>query len=103
MSLILKTKFEYSNFFKVLQTDQLKKHKIIVYSNPFLQWILKVIRWLLIRIPSKKFIIKCFGGLLLVNKFEVLNQLKKGQIFGNGNKTIRSFSRNNQGNFDITE
>ena len=53
--------------------------------------------------PNKKFIIKCFGGLLLVNKFEGLNQLKKGQIFGNGNKTIRSFSRNNQGNFDITE
>jgi hypothetical protein len=48
---------EYSNFYKILQTDQLKKHKIIIYSNPFLQWMLKVIRWFLIRIPNKKYII----------------------------------------------
>jgi hypothetical protein len=48
---------EYSNFFKILRTDQLKKHKIIIYSNPFLQWMLKIIRWVLIRIPSKKIMI----------------------------------------------
>jgi methionyl-tRNA formyltransferase len=53
--------------------------------------------------PNRKFIIKCFGGLLLVNKFEGLNKLMVGHIFGNGIEIKRTFSRNNQGDFDIIE
>jgi hypothetical protein len=48
---------EYSKFFNILQTDELKKNKIIIYSNPLLKIVLKVIRWLLIRIPNTKLMI----------------------------------------------
>jgi hypothetical protein len=48
---------EYSNFFRSLKTQELKKHKIIIYSNPILHWMLKIIRWLLIRIPNNKIMI----------------------------------------------
>jgi hypothetical protein len=48
---------EYSNYFKILQTNELKKHNIFIYANPYFRWMLKIIRWLLIRIPNNKFLI----------------------------------------------
>jgi methionyl-tRNA formyltransferase len=53
--------------------------------------------------PNGKFVTKCFGGLLLVNKFETSHHPIKGQILSNGPGLKRTFPRNNQGNFDIIE
>jgi UDP-4-amino-4-deoxy-L-arabinose formyltransferase/UDP-glucuronic acid dehydrogenase (UDP-4-keto-hexauronic acid decarboxylating) len=52
---------------------------------------------------SGKFLVKCFGGLLLVNTYDAPFSVKKGMQFGNNGHKIKHFERNNLGFFDIFE
>ena len=52
--------------------------------------------------PNKKFLVKCNGGLLLINDYLVKNgPIKTGMIFNNGNQEIKNFKRNRFGYFDL--
>lgn len=51
--------------------------------------------------PHEKILVKCFGGLLLVTKYEAEAILKRGEVLNNYQLTIKFFERNPQGNFDI--
>jgi UDP-4-amino-4-deoxy-L-arabinose formyltransferase/UDP-glucuronic acid dehydrogenase (UDP-4-keto-hexauronic acid decarboxylating) len=50
-----------------------------------------------------KFLVKCFGGLLLVNAFESEIALKQGMQFHNNGLEIKHFERNPLGYFDLEE
>lgn len=52
---------------------------------------------------SGKFLVKCFGGLLLVNASEADFPVEKGMRFGNNDLEIKYFERNELGFFDIPE
>ncbi len=49
------------------------------------------------------FLVKCFGGLLLVTEYESNASIEKGVKLGNGDCEIRRFPRNPQGFFDLPE
>ena len=48
-----------------------------------------------------KFLVKCFGGLLLVNHYSTGIAIKKGDTFGNNGLIIKQFERNSLGFFDV--
>lgn len=50
---------------------------------------------------SGKFLVKCFGGLLLVNAYDAGVPVERGMRFGNNNLEIRQFDRNHLGYFDL--
>lgn len=50
-----------------------------------------------------KFLLKCIGGLLLVNQYEAPFEVKEGMILDQGGRTIREFGRNPQGGHDLPE
>ncbi|MCW5921961.1 MAG: hypothetical protein KIS77_06460 [Saprospiraceae bacterium] len=52
---------------------------------------------------SGKFLVKCYGGLLLVNACETDAILKPGMRFHNNGLEVRQFERNSLGYFDIEE
>ncbi len=52
---------------------------------------------------SGKFLVKCFGGLLLVNAYDAGFAPARGMQFGNNNLEIRQFERNHQGFFDLNQ
>ena len=52
--------------------------------------------------PGGKFLIKCNGGLLLINEWETeSNTIHVGKIFNNGGRIIKEFKRNRFGFFDL--
>lgn len=50
---------------------------------------------------NEKFLVKGFGGLLLVNDYEYSGKLKKGMRFGNGGMEIKQFELNPFGYHDV--
>lgn len=50
---------------------------------------------------SGKFLVKCFGGLLLVNAFDADFAIQKGMSFGNNGLPVKQFERNPLGFFDV--
>jgi methionyl-tRNA formyltransferase len=48
-----------------------------------------------------KFLVKCFGGLLLVNSYDTGIEINPGQKFGNNGLIIKQFERNSLGFFDV--
>jgi methionyl-tRNA formyltransferase len=52
---------------------------------------------------SGKFLVKCFGGLLLVTAHEAGFSVQKGMRFGNNGLEIKCFERNRLGFFDLEE
>lgn len=52
---------------------------------------------------SGKFLVKCFGGLLLVNDYDAPVAIERGMPFHNGGLEVRSFDRNRLGFFDLPE
>ena len=52
---------------------------------------------------SGKFLVKCFGGLLLVNAFEADFRVERGMQFHNNHLPLRHFDRNAHGFFDLPE
>lgn len=52
---------------------------------------------------SGKFLVKCFGGLLLVNSFETEADIRKGSEFHNNDLEIKHFERSPLGYFDLEE
>ncbi|MDA9991801.1 formyltransferase family protein [Candidatus Marinimicrobia bacterium] len=54
--------------------------------------------------PNGKFLVKCSGGLLLVNDYQMKNDyIKTGKTFNNGNKDFTFFKKNKFGFFDLEE
>jgi methionyl-tRNA formyltransferase len=53
--------------------------------------------------PDKKFLVKCFGGLLLINEYTTDAEIAEGDCFGNGGRELRYFRRNQHGFFDVEE
>jgi methionyl-tRNA formyltransferase len=52
---------------------------------------------------DKKFLVKCYGGLLLINSFESVYIPKKDDVFNNNGHIINYFRTNKFGNYDIEE
>lgn len=52
---------------------------------------------------SGKFLVKCYGGLLLINAFEAAFELKKGMQFHSNGLLTKRFERNDLGYFDLPE
>ena len=52
---------------------------------------------------SGKFLVKCFGGLLLVNAYDAPFVVERGMCFGNNGLTVSPFERNRLGFFDLPE
>ncbi|TNE53601.1 MAG: hypothetical protein EP344_14880 [Bacteroidetes bacterium] len=52
---------------------------------------------------SGKFLVKCFGGLLLVNDYEAPFTPERGMRFGNNGQEVKHFDRNTLGFFDLPE
>ncbi len=50
---------------------------------------------------SGKFLVKCFGGLLLVNAHEANFPIQKGVVFSNNGLAVKYFERNPLGFFDV--
>jgi len=50
-----------------------------------------------------KFLVKCFGGLLLVNAWEAEFTVQRGMQFHNNGLQVKHFERNGQGYFDLPE
>lgn len=50
-----------------------------------------------------KFLVKCYGGLLLVNDFEAGFPVQQGMQFHNNGHPPKHFTRNETGNFDLPE
>lgn len=50
-----------------------------------------------------KFLVKCFGGLLLIDTYEAGFQPEKGMLFNNNEMDKKQFERNTLGYFDIAE
>ena len=53
--------------------------------------------------PNGKFVVKCYGGLLLVHEYTSDVQVGTGDRFGNGTEEIRRFPQNGEGGFDLIE
>lgn len=53
--------------------------------------------------PNNKFLLKCYGGLLYVSKYECEQIPKRNDFINNGIMIHNNFPRNEQGNFDIIE
>jgi methionyl-tRNA formyltransferase len=54
--------------------------------------------------PSGKFLVKCYGGLLLVNDYQIKNDvIRVGKIFNNGGRNISYFKTNKFGYYDLEE
>lgn len=53
--------------------------------------------------PNGKFLVKCYGGLLLVHEFEGKASPEKGEILNQGLEEKKVFPRNAFGGFDIYE
>lgn len=51
--------------------------------------------------PGGKFLIKCFGGLLLVNEYETKADIAEGIILHTNGITLKEFPRNKRGFFDV--
>jgi len=52
--------------------------------------------------PNRKFLVKCNGGLLLVNEYEGEDLIiKPGRIFKNYKQKIRKFKKNKEGYYDL--
>ena len=51
--------------------------------------------------PGGKFLVMCFGGLLLVNEYASEAVIKEGMKFTNGGRTLKKFERNRHGFFDL--
>jgi len=49
-----------------------------------------------------KFLVKCYGGLLLVHQYEAGCPIEAGQCFHNNGWAHRNFPRNAAGNFDLS-
>lgn len=52
---------------------------------------------------SGKFLVRCFGGLLLVNDYAADFAIERGMRFQNNGLEIKQFDRNEQGYFDVME
>lgn len=52
-------------------------------------------------LENDKFLVKCFGGLLLVNKYKSTYKIHKGDKFGNNNMEIFKFQLNTERGYDI--
>ena len=52
---------------------------------------------------SGKFLVKCYGGLLLVNDFKADFEVRRGMQFHNNNQPLKHFDRNALGYFDMPE
>lgn len=52
---------------------------------------------------DKKFLVKGYGGLLLINNYESNYIPKKGDLLTNNNESIKVFKTNRHGNFDVEE
>ena len=52
---------------------------------------------------SGKFLVKCFGGVLLINAYEAGFTVHRGMRFDNNGLTIKHFERNPLGFFDLYE
>lgn len=50
-----------------------------------------------------KFLVRCYGGLLLISEYETKALIKKGSRFHNNNLTLKVFPRNDLGFFDVEE
>ena len=50
-----------------------------------------------------KFLVKCFGGLLLVTDFQTSVKIRRGMEFHNNEQEIKYFERNKLGFFDVEE
>ncbi len=50
---------------------------------------------------SGKFLVKCFGGLLLANAYDADFTVQKGMCFDNGGLSVKYFDRNPLGFFDV--
>lgn len=50
-----------------------------------------------------KFLVKCFGGLLLVHRYEAGFTPEPGMAFHNNGLAVKRFDRNPQGTFDLAE
>ena len=54
--------------------------------------------------PNKKFLVKCSGGLLLVNDYTIYDgTIKKGEVLNVGNEEIHYFKTNKYGYYDLEE
>ena len=51
--------------------------------------------------PGGKFLVKCFGGLLLVNEYDSDAPIAEGSVFDNGGHSLNYFDRNQFGFFDL--
>ena len=51
--------------------------------------------------PGGKFLVMCFGGLILVNEYVSEIQIREGTQFTNGGRTLKKFERNRHGFFDL--
>lgn len=52
---------------------------------------------------SGKFLVRCFGGLLLVNNYQADFAVQSGMHFHNNGLTIKQFERNPMGYFDLEQ
>lgn len=50
-----------------------------------------------------KFLVRCYGGLLLVSDFETQAKIQKGTVFHNNGLDVKVFPRNHLGFFDVEE
>lgn len=48
-------------------------------------------------------LVKCIGGLLLITDFLFEGEVRAGQVFGYGGRTVRHFPTNKFGHYDINE
>ena len=51
--------------------------------------------------PGGKFLVMCFGGLLLVNEYVSEALIREGMKFTNGGRILKQFERNRHGFFDL--
>jgi methionyl-tRNA formyltransferase len=51
--------------------------------------------------PGGKFLVMCYGGLLLVNEYVSGTMVREGMQFTNGGKELKKFERNRHGFFDL--
>jgi UDP-4-amino-4-deoxy-L-arabinose formyltransferase/UDP-glucuronic acid dehydrogenase (UDP-4-keto-hexauronic acid decarboxylating) len=53
--------------------------------------------------PNGKFLVKCYGGLLLVHEWETDAEIRAGVQFHNHDQNLKHFGRNEIGYFDLPE
>jgi methionyl-tRNA formyltransferase len=89
--------YSFVNNVKVLiWASQIFDHEDFGYENEKEGTIVEVF-------PAGKFLVRCFGGLLLVTDHESPEALRKGQRFENGNQEIKHHLRNRWGFFDLEQ